>query len=194
MKAFDSRAPSNSDVAPTKPTFLSFPRLSPRVAARYTAHMHNLSKLRYRVPGRRWRRESLLPKHRLVCPYRFPSKVAAASTTNTGATAPYRSSRPPNPLSASASFGQVGPLPLAAIDINYGGCKRCKCRNLDRIAGAHNDARGWRNDARGWLATVSRLRALPDSGLSEEDSRIIVSHLASQVAPKGFSGCGEPGD
>jgi hypothetical protein len=32
MRAFDSRAPSNSDVAPTKPTFFSFPRFSPRVA------------------------------------------------------------------------------------------------------------------------------------------------------------------
>jgi mono/diheme cytochrome c family protein len=73
-------------------------------------------------------------------------------------------------------------LPPAAIDINLAAAmmeKRCsKCHNLDRIAGA-------RKDARGWLATVNRMRAQPDSGISEEDSRIIVSYLASQMAPKG---------
>src|SRR5580700_9460743 len=73
-------------------------------------------------------------------------------------------------------------LPPAAIDINRAAAtmeKRCsKCHNLDRIAGA-------RKDARGWLATVNRMRSLPDSGISEEDSRIIVSYLASQMSPKG---------
>src|SRR6266487_979557 len=73
-------------------------------------------------------------------------------------------------------------LPPAAIDINRAAAtmeKRCsKCHNLDRIAGA-------RKDARGWLATVNRMKALPDSGISEEDSRIIVSYLASQMGPKG---------
>ena len=73
-------------------------------------------------------------------------------------------------------------LPPAAIDVNLAAAtmeKRCsKCHNLDRIAGA-------RKDARGWLATVNRMRALPGSGISEEDSRIIVSYLASQMAPKG---------
>ena len=73
-------------------------------------------------------------------------------------------------------------LPPAALDINMAAAtmeRRCsKCHNLDRIAGA-------RKDARGWLATVNRMRALPDSGISEEDSRIIVSYLASQMAPKG---------
>src|SRR5712692_2251506 len=73
-------------------------------------------------------------------------------------------------------------LPPAAIDINMAAAtmeKRCsKCHNLDRIAGA-------RKDARGWLATVNRMRAQPDSGIPEEDSRIIVSYLASQMAPKG---------
>jgi ferredoxin-NADP reductase len=73
-------------------------------------------------------------------------------------------------------------LPPAAIDINLAAAmmeKRCsKCHTLDRIVGA-------RKDARGWLATVDRMRAQPDSGISEEDSRIIVSYLASQMAPKG---------
>ncbi len=73
-------------------------------------------------------------------------------------------------------------LPPAAIDINMAAStmeKRCsKCHNLDRIAGAHKDARGW-------LATVNRMKALPDSGISEEDSRIIVSYLASQMEQKG---------
>jgi ferredoxin-NADP reductase len=73
-------------------------------------------------------------------------------------------------------------LPPAAIDINRAAAtmeKRCtKCHTLDRIAGA-------RKDARGWLATVNRMRSLPDSGISEADSRIIVSYLASQMAPKG---------
>jgi ferredoxin-NADP reductase/mono/diheme cytochrome c family protein len=68
------------------------------------------------------------------------------------------------------------------IDINMGAAvmeKRCsKCHNLDRIAGA-------RKDARGWLSTVDRMRALPGSGISEKDSRIIVAYLASQMAPKG---------
>src|SRR5579862_9614393 len=73
-------------------------------------------------------------------------------------------------------------LPPTAIDINSAAAtmeKRCsKCHNLDRIVGA-------RKDARGWLATVSRMRMLPDSGISEEDARIIVSYLASQMAPRG---------
>jgi len=73
-------------------------------------------------------------------------------------------------------------LPPAAIDLNTAAStmeKRCsKCHNLDRIAGAHKDARGW-------LATVNRMKALPASGISEEDSRIIVSYLASQMGPKG---------
>jgi ferredoxin-NADP reductase len=73
-------------------------------------------------------------------------------------------------------------LPPAAIDMNLAAAtmeKRCsKCHNLDRIVGA-------RKDARGWLATVNRMRSLPDSGISEADSRIIVSYLASQMAPKG---------
>jgi ferredoxin-NADP reductase len=73
-------------------------------------------------------------------------------------------------------------LPPAAIDLNMAAAtmeRRCtKCHTLDRIAGAHKDARGW-------LATVNRMRALPDSGIPEEDARIIVSYLASQMAPKG---------
>jgi ferredoxin-NADP reductase len=73
-------------------------------------------------------------------------------------------------------------LPPAAIDVNLAAAmmeKRCsKCHTLDRIVGA-------RKDARGWLATVNRMRTQPDSGISVEDSRIIVSYLASQMAPKG---------
>ncbi len=73
-------------------------------------------------------------------------------------------------------------LPPAAIDINMAAStmeKRCsKCHNLDRVVGTHKDARGW-------LATVNRMKALPGSGISEEDSRIIVSYLASQMGPKG---------
>src|SRR5580700_3370114 len=76
-------------------------------------------------------------------------------------------------------------LPPTAIDINGAAAtmeKRCsKCHNLDRIAGA-------RKDARGWLATVNRMRALPDSGISEADSRIIVSYLASRTAPRDTAG------
>src|ERR1700720_3008538 len=73
-------------------------------------------------------------------------------------------------------------LPPASIDLNMAAAtmeKRCsKCHTLDRIAGA-------RKDAPGWLATVNRMKALPGSGISEEDSRIIVSYLASEMAPKG---------
>src|ERR1700677_2758550 len=54
-------------------------------------------------------------------------------------------------------------LPPASIDINLAAAtmeKRCsKCHNLDRVAGA-------RKDARGWLATVNRMTTLPDSGIS----------------------------
>ena len=73
-------------------------------------------------------------------------------------------------------------LPTAAIDINMAAKtmeERCsKCHNLDRIAGAHKDARGW-------LSTVSRMRALPDSGISAANARIIISYLASKMGPKG---------
>jgi ferredoxin-NADP reductase/cytochrome c2 len=73
-------------------------------------------------------------------------------------------------------------LPAAAIDMNMAAKRmeeRCsKCHNLDRIAGAHKDARGWLN-------TVNRMRALPDSGISAADARIIISYLASQMGPKG---------
>jgi len=75
-------------------------------------------------------------------------------------------------------------LPPTAIDINMAAStmeKRCsKCHNLDRIAGAHKDTPGW-------LATVNRMKALPDSGISEEDARIIVSYLAVQMGQKGSS-------
>jgi ferredoxin-NADP reductase len=73
-------------------------------------------------------------------------------------------------------------LPPAAIDVSLAAKRmeeRCsKCHNLDRIAGA-------RKDARGWLTTVNRMRALPDSGISAQDARIIISYLASQMGPKG---------
>ena len=81
----------------------------------------------------------------------------------------------------TVSLDTIG-LPPAAIDLNMAVAmmeKRCsRCHNLDRVAGA-------RKDARGWLATVNRMRALPDAGISEDDSRILVSYLASQMAPKG---------
>ncbi len=52
--------------------------------------------------------------------------------------------------------------------------KRCsRCHNLDRVVGA-------RKDARGWLATVNNMRALPGSGISEPDAKIILSYLISQ--------------
>jgi ferredoxin-NADP reductase len=73
-------------------------------------------------------------------------------------------------------------LPPTAIDLEMASKtmeKRCsKCHNLDRIAGA-------RKDARGWLATVNRMKALPDSGIPEQDAKIIISYLASQMAPSG---------
>jgi ferredoxin-NADP reductase len=63
------------------------------------------------------------------------------------------------------------------IDVNQASDlmqKRCsKCHNLERVIGA-------RKDAQGWLATVSRMRALPGSGISDADAQTIVSWLASQ--------------
>jgi ferredoxin-NADP reductase len=76
-------------------------------------------------------------------------------------------------------------LPPAAIDIDLAAAtmeSRCsKCHNLDRIVGA-------RKDVRGWQATVSRMSALPHSGISEADSRVIVSYLASHMVPVGPAG------
>ena len=72
--------------------------------------------------------------------------------------------------------------PPTAIDLNLAAAtmeKRCsKCHNLDRVVGA-------RKDARGWLATVNRMRALPDAEIPEADARLIVSYLASRMAPRG---------
>jgi ferredoxin-NADP reductase len=68
-------------------------------------------------------------------------------------------------------------VPPVTIDLNRASDlmqKRCsKCHNLDRVVGA-------RKDAQGWLATVDRMRARPDAGISERDARLIVSYLASQ--------------
>jgi ferredoxin-NADP reductase len=81
----------------------------------------------------------------------------------------------------TVSFAAID-LPPAAIDMDLAAAtmeKRCsKCHDLERIAGA-------RKDARGWLATVNRMRSLPDSGISEADSHMIVSYLASRMAPRG---------
>jgi ferredoxin-NADP reductase len=68
-------------------------------------------------------------------------------------------------------------VPPVTIDLNQASDlmqKRCsKCHNLDRVVGA-------RKDPQGWLATVDRMRARPDAGISESDARLIVSYLASQ--------------
>jgi ferredoxin-NADP reductase/mono/diheme cytochrome c family protein len=73
-------------------------------------------------------------------------------------------------------------LPPTAMDMDLAAAtmqRRCsKCHNLDRVVGA-------RKDARGWLATVNRMRALPNSGIAEEEARTIVSYLAFQLAPGG---------
>ena len=72
-------------------------------------------------------------------------------------------------------------VPPVSIDLNRASDlmqKRCsKCHNLDRVVGA-------RKDAQGWLATVDRMRARPDAGISERDARLIVSYLASQYRPE----------
>jgi mono/diheme cytochrome c family protein len=54
--------------------------------------------------------------------------------------------------------------------------KRCsRCHALDRVLGA-------RKDARGWLGTIDRMRALPGSGISEPDAKIILSYLISEAS------------
>lgn len=62
----------------------------------------------------------------------------------------------------------------ARIDLQASGelmQKRCsRCHALDRVVGAHKDARDW-------LTTVNRMRALPGSGISETDAKTIVSYL-----------------
>ena len=54
--------------------------------------------------------------------------------------------------------------------------KRCsRCHALDRVLGA-------RKDARSWLGTIDRMRALPGSGISESDAKIILSYLISEAS------------
>jgi ferredoxin-NADP reductase len=54
--------------------------------------------------------------------------------------------------------------------------RRCsRCHALDRVLGA-------RKDARGWLATIDRMRALPGSGISEPDAKIVLSYLISEAS------------
>jgi ferredoxin-NADP reductase/mono/diheme cytochrome c family protein len=49
--------------------------------------------------------------------------------------------------------------------------KRCaRCHTLDRVVGA-------RKDARGWSMTVTRMRALPGSHISEDDATAILTYL-----------------
>ena len=79
-------------------------------------------------------------------------------------------------------------LPPAVIDINMAAStmeKRCsKVHNLDRIVGAHKDAKGW-------LATVNRMKALPNSGISEENSRLIIFKPGVSPEAERLSCCGE---
>jgi hypothetical protein len=152
MKAFDSRAPSNSDVAPTKPTFLSFPRFSPRVAVAICGAYAQLVQAALSRAREAVAAGIITPEVSAGVPLTIPIEgCAAASTTNTGANSTLSQFPPSKPAVGQCVLRPSWALPLAAIDINYGACKRCKCRNLHRIAGA-------RKDARGWLATVSRLR------------------------------------
>jgi ferredoxin-NADP reductase/mono/diheme cytochrome c family protein len=52
--------------------------------------------------------------------------------------------------------------------------KRCsRCHALDRVVGA-------RKDARAWLGTINRMRALPGSGISDADAKIILSYLIAE--------------
>jgi ferredoxin-NADP reductase/mono/diheme cytochrome c family protein len=85
------------------------------------------------------------------------------------------------PEAGDASGDPAQGTPVTA-DLKPGGelmQKRCsKCHNLDRVVGA-------RKDAPGWLATVSRMRAMRGSGISETDAQTIVSYLASQDRPEG---------
>jgi ferredoxin-NADP reductase/mono/diheme cytochrome c family protein len=54
--------------------------------------------------------------------------------------------------------------------------KRCsRCHNLDRVVGA-------RKDGRAWLETVSRMRGLPGSGISENDAKTILSYLLLEAS------------
>src|SRR5258708_2400087 len=63
--------------------------------------------------------------------------------------------------------------------------RRCsRCHNLDRVVGA-------KKDARGWLATVDHMRGLPGSGISESDSKIILSYLLSESSVNTSSAQGE---
>ncbi len=52
--------------------------------------------------------------------------------------------------------------------------KRCsRCHALERVMGA-------RKDAGAWLGTINRMRALPGSGISDTDAKIILSYLIAE--------------
>jgi hypothetical protein len=112
-------APSNSDVAPTKPTFLSLPRFSPRVAVAICGAYAQLVQAALSPAREAVAAGIITPEVSAGVPLTIPVEgCAAASTINTKANSTLSQFSPSNPLSARASFGQVGPLPLAAIDIN----------------------------------------------------------------------------
>jgi ferredoxin-NADP reductase/cytochrome c2 len=63
--------------------------------------------------------------------------------------------------------------------------KKCsKCHNLDRVASA-------RKDERGWLATINRMRTLPGSTISETDGVTILAYLVTQNGPQANSTTGQ---
>jgi cytochrome c2 len=63
--------------------------------------------------------------------------------------------------------------------------RRCsRCHALDRVVGA-------RKDAQGWLVAVNRMRALPGSGITESDAKVILSYLISESSIDSSSAQGE---
>jgi hypothetical protein len=63
--------------------------------------------------------------------------------------------------------------------------RRCsRCHALDRVVGA-------RKDAQGWLVAVNRMWALPGSGITESDAKVILSYLISESSIDSSSAQGE---
>lgn len=77
------------------------------------------------------------------------------------------------------SLEQIG-LPPMQLDVTAAAAlmqQKCsKCHTLDRVVGAMKDAQGW-------AATIARMEARPDSGITDADARTIAAYLASRMTP-----------
>jgi ferredoxin-NADP reductase len=77
------------------------------------------------------------------------------------------------------SLDQAG-MPPVTLDVAAAAAlmqQKCsKCHTLERVVGAMKDAKGW-------AATIARMEARPDSGITDADARSIAAYLTSRLSP-----------